>query len=112
MRAFRTGSGSVNAVAATVGALLRQRRGTGAVCRAGVAVVPLAGSLLGVIIAGPALAADQPQLLEEIVVTAQKRSESLQTVPVAVSVVSGEQLQQAGISNAESLQDVVPSLTF
>jgi iron complex outermembrane receptor protein len=50
--------------------------------------------------------------IEEVVVTAQKRPESLAEVPAAISVVSGAQLQAAGINNAESLQDVVPSLTF
>jgi iron complex outermembrane recepter protein len=76
-------------------------------------VLPWGGSLgcLAVLLAGPALADDQPQL-EEVVVTAQKRTESLQQVPAAVSVVSGADLQQAGISNAESLQDLVPTLTF
>ena len=92
-------------VAAAVGGLLRQRRG-------GIAL-PVVGSLLGIgVLAGPVLAQQQPQLLEEIVVTAEKRTENLQQVPAAVSVVSADQLQQAGISNAESLQDVVPSLTF
>ncbi len=50
--------------------------------------------------------------LAEIVVTAEKRSESLQRVPAAVSVVSGDFLQSTGVNNAESLQEVVPSLTF
>ena len=71
----------------------------------------LVASLAVSLVAGPVLADDQPQL-EEVVVTAQKRTESLQQVPAAVSVVSGDELQQAGISNAESLQDVVPTLTF
>jgi outer membrane receptor for ferrienterochelin and colicin len=46
------------------------------------------------------------------VVTAQKRTENLSSVPAAISVVSAAQLQAAGINNAESLQDIVPSLTF
>jgi iron complex outermembrane receptor protein len=54
----------------------------------------------------------QPALLEEIVVTAQKRSENLSEVPVAVSVVSAEQLQTANVTNAESLDQLVPTLTF
>ncbi|MDB6043483.1 MAG: outer rane receptor protein [Gammaproteobacteria bacterium] len=60
---------------------------------------------------GPA-AADTTGPLEEIVVTAQKRTESLSQVPAAVSVVSGEDLRTAGIGNAESLQQMVPTLTF
>ena len=48
----------------------------------------------------------------EVVVTAQRRSENVQKVPVAVSVVSAGALQTAAIFNAESLQQVVPSLSF
>jgi iron complex outermembrane receptor protein len=48
----------------------------------------------------------------EVVVTAQKRSENVQTVPVAVSVVSASALQANGIFTPEGLEQVVPSLTF
>lgn len=49
--------------------------------------------------------------LEEIVVTAQKRSERLQDVPLAVSVVSGATLAASGAVNLEGAQFLVPSLT-
>ncbi len=48
----------------------------------------------------------------EIVVTAQKRSESLQSVPVAVSVVSGEDLADTSRPGIESAAQLVPSLNF
>lgn len=48
----------------------------------------------------------------EIVVTAQKREENLQDVPAAISVVSAEQLDQRGVVNITSLQQLVPSLNF
>ena len=48
----------------------------------------------------------------EIVVTAQKRSESLHSVPVAVSVLSGEALAQAARPSIESAAQMVPSLNF
>jgi iron complex outermembrane receptor protein len=48
--------------------------------------------------------------LEEIVVTAQKRTESLQSVPLAVSVIRGVDLQQQHIFDASQLQYSVPSL--
>ena len=44
----------------------------------------------------------QPRL-EEIIVTAQKRQQSLQETPIAISVISVEQLQRQGISNLGSL---------
>ncbi len=48
----------------------------------------------------------------EIVVTAQKRSESLQRVPLAVSVLSGESLAQSSRPSIESAAQMVPSLNF
>jgi iron complex outermembrane recepter protein len=48
--------------------------------------------------------------LQEVVVTAQKRSERLQDVPIAVSAVSGDQLESAGITNTMQLAEVVPGL--
>ena len=48
----------------------------------------------------------------EVVVTAQKRSENLQKVPLAITVVGSDLLKQNDIYDAESLGQVVPSLTF
>jgi iron complex outermembrane recepter protein len=48
----------------------------------------------------------------EIIVTAQKRAESIQDVPVAVSVVSGDTLERQGGVNIENAQYLVPSLNF
>ena len=48
----------------------------------------------------------------EIVVTAQKRAENLQTVPVAVSVLSGQELATASRPSIETASQLVPSLNF
>ena len=48
----------------------------------------------------------------EIVVTAQKRSERLQEVPIAVSVVSGQALAALGRPGLESAVNLVPALNF
>jgi iron complex outermembrane receptor protein len=48
----------------------------------------------------------------EIVVTAQKRSERLQRVPVAVSVVAGDALTAQGKPSIESATQLVPALNF
>jgi iron complex outermembrane recepter protein len=48
--------------------------------------------------------------LEEVVVTAQKRSESLQKVPSAITAISGEELQQLGITQSEDLSKLTPGL--
>ncbi|MCH8686237.1 TonB-dependent receptor [Pedomonas mirosovicensis] len=48
----------------------------------------------------------------DIVVTAQKRAESLQTVPLAVTALSDAALARAGVQSFSDLTKVVPSLTF
>lgn len=49
--------------------------------------------------------------IEEIVVTAQRRSESLQSVPIAVTAVTSERLEAAGIQSTADLQELTPGLT-
>ncbi len=48
----------------------------------------------------------------EIVVTAQKRTERLQDIPLAVSVVNGAAIENLGRTSLEGAQYLVPSLTF
>ena len=55
-------------------------------------------------------ASEAPVQLQEIIVTAQKRSENIQTVPVAVSVVTAEDLRTLHIFDASQLQYAIPSL--
>jgi len=50
--------------------------------------------------------------LVDIVVTAQKRSERLQDVPVAVTAVTGRALVEANITETKALSSAVPSLNF
>lgn len=59
----------------------------------------------------------QPQVpqaggIEEIVVTAQKRSENLQDVPIAVSAVTESQLARVGVSGITDLKIAVPTLNL
>lgn len=68
-------------------------------------------SIVATLLGAQALAQDSdPVALDEIVVTAQKRVESLQDVPVAVSALSGERLDEAGLNRIEDLRNYVPSL--
>ena len=48
--------------------------------------------------------------VEEVVVTAQKRSESVVNVPISVVALSGVALKKAGIRDIRSLTEVVPAL--
>jgi outer membrane receptor protein involved in Fe transport len=50
--------------------------------------------------------------LEEIVVTATKRTESLQDVPISVNAVSGMKMDQAGITNLEKMTAYVPNFSM
>jgi iron complex outermembrane receptor protein len=51
-------------------------------------------------------------LIEEIIVTAQKREERLLDVPVAVTVLTGTMLENQEIHDSNDLVKAVPSLTF
>lgn len=48
--------------------------------------------------------------LAEIVVTAQKRAENIQTVPLSIMSVGGEALARAGVNDPVALQKLVPTL--
>lgn len=50
-------------------------------------------------------------VLEEIVVTAQQREESLQDVPIAVSVISGEKIAEFDLRNLQEMTQYVPNFS-
>ncbi|XLP07024.1 TonB-dependent receptor [Alteromonas marina] len=54
----------------------------------------------------------EKNLIEQITVTSQKRVERLNEVPVAVSVLREDQINSAFANNIESLQALVPSVSF
>lgn len=62
--------------------------------------------------AAPAAASDKEAQVQEIVVTAQRTSQSLQDVPIAVSALSGNQLEKQQINNVLQLQFSLPNVTF
>lgn len=53
---------------------------------------------------------DDSNRLGEIVVTAQKRAENIQDVPISILSVSGEELATAGINDPVALQKLAPTL--
>jgi iron complex outermembrane receptor protein len=57
-------------------------------------------------------AAEGASSLEEVVVTARRREERLQDVPIAVSAFTPERLQQAQVTTARQLVGMVPSLNI
>lgn len=52
----------------------------------------------------------QPLGVEDIIVTAQKRSENAQTVPIAISAIGGDQLASRGVSEITQLANYTPSV--
>lgn len=76
------------------------------------AVLLVSSALAGVTAALPALAQDRgSSALDEIIVTAQKREQSLQDVPISIQVVSGAQLADRGIRNFQDASTLVPNFT-
>src|SRR5437870_4647914 len=50
--------------------------------------------------------------LEEVVVTAQKRTENLQDVPISVTALSTEKLEQLGVQNFDDYVKYLPSVAY
>lgn len=81
------------------------------------------GSILASALCGPAIAAtpekaersaDTGEVLgsSEIVVTATRRSEKLQSVPMSISAIGGEAIQRQAIQDIKDYSNRVPNLTF
>jgi len=70
----------------------------------------IASAVMLALASAAAAAQEDVITLSEITVTAQKRTESLQDVPLAVSAVSGTKIAEAGIMKIEDLKNYVPSL--
>src|SRR5579871_5649009 len=95
-----------------IGALNRLPRGT----RIGIAVAAaLAGAALP---RAPALAADAAEAassstgLAEVVVTARKREENLQDVPLSIDVFTKKDLQDLAITSFDDFAQKTPSISF
>jgi len=71
----------------------------------------LATSIFGVVVM-LGIAAPASAQLEEIIVTAQKREQNVQDVPIAVTVLSSENIENAYASGFEGLQALIPSVSF
>lgn len=70
----------------------------------------IASTILSAALVGTVHAQDNDSYLEEIVVAATKRAQSIQDVPIAVSAYSGEALRNAGITDVRELTQLSPSL--
>ncbi|MGB7740721.1 MAG: TonB-dependent receptor plug domain-containing protein, partial [Steroidobacteraceae bacterium] len=73
---------------------------------------PLAFAIAGILAAHATTAAETSGGLEEIIVTAQKRSENLQDVPISIQALDSRILQQLSVSNFDSYAKYLPSLSY
>jgi iron complex outermembrane receptor protein len=72
--------------------------------------IKIAAGVLLTLFAAPGLA--QNAVIEEVIVTAQKREQSLQDVPVTVSAFSGDFIQDAGVKDIRDLSGMTPGLSI
>ena len=74
----------------------------------------VAAALAAALVASPCLAADEAtdeeRYIEEIIVTAEKREESILDVPLTLSAFSGERIVELGMTNNADLEQLVPGL--
>ena len=59
-----------------------------------------------------ALAQESSFAIEEVVVTARKRSENLQEVPIAISAIDAETMERAGVERAGDYISLIPNVTL
>ncbi len=78
--------------------------------RALIAGVPLAAAML--VTSQPALAQEQGPILESIIVTAQKRQEDLQDVPVSITALSTQKLEELNVADFDDYAKFMPSLSY
>ena len=72
----------------------------------------LSGSSAGLSYAVPAPDASDSEGIQEIVVTAQRRDESLENVPITIQALTGEQLKELNVTSFDDLLRYTPNVTF
>src|SRR5579864_9420281 len=78
------------------------------------AILSGSGACMGIARAEPAVdtAAVESSALEEITVTAQRRSESIQNVPITIQAITGDQLGQLNVTTFDDVLKYLPNVTF
>src|ERR1700686_5506263 len=72
----------------------------------------LGGSSIGLSYAAPATDTSESEGIQEITVTAQRRSENIQSVPITIQAISGEQLKQLSIATFDDAIKYLPNVSF
>jgi iron complex outermembrane receptor protein len=68
--------------------------------------------LAGAALLSPAPGAAQQATLEEIVVTAQRREQNLQDIPLSVTAISGDILGESGVLDVTRIKILTPGMNF
>jgi outer membrane receptor protein involved in Fe transport len=77
----------------------------------GLSRTPVATAVLLALGSAPLLAQDQTTL-GEVIVTAQKRTESLQDVPISIDALGQEKLEELNVQNFKEYVQFLPSVTM
>ena len=73
----------------------------------------LVGSVVAATVVVPAQAQDESSaLLEEVIVTAQKREQNLQDVAVSIQVLDNEQLENLGVRSFDDFVNFLPTVSY
>ena len=77
------------------------------------AVIAGAGFVLSALAAAvPQAAFSQSSALEEVIVTAERRAQDAQDVPIALTIIGGSEISPAGISSISDVALKTPNLTY
>ncbi len=72
----------------------------------------LSGAPMGLSYAADALDASDSDSIQEITVTAQRRDESIQNVPITIQAITGSQLKDLSLSTFDDVVKYLPNVTF
>ena len=72
----------------------------------------MSGALMAAMLGASAAQAQSTNEIEELVVTAEKREQSLQDVPVAISAFTSKQRDLVGISTVQDLTNFTPGFVY
>ncbi|MEO6184772.1 MAG: TonB-dependent receptor, partial [Steroidobacteraceae bacterium] len=76
--------------------------------------LPASGVAAAVTLAllAPALRAAEVQVLDEVIVTAERRAQNLQDVPISATVFDARELDRRGVTDLNDIQNVAPSVAI
>ena len=69
-------------------------------------------ALVSGVAAAPMVAAQEGLTIEEVIVTAQKRDESAQDVPISIDVIGEVELEELGVTDLEDFTQLLPSVSY